>query len=220
MLGLIALALSVGLADSINPSTVAPALYLATGPHAVRRLVLFTLGAFAAYCLGGIVLTAGPGQAILAAIPRPSPEDTHLIEIALGGVALAVAAALWLRRETVAGRVRAEERRTSRSSFFLGAAIMTVELPTAFPYFAVIAAVVGSGEGPVRQLLIILIFNLAFVLPLGVITGLRAVTGPGGERFLLVVRAALDRHAASAIVGVTAILAAVLLIVGTVGLTS
>ena len=43
---------------------------------------------------------------------------------------------------------------------------MAVELPTAFPYFAAIAAIVGSGFDPVRQLMLLLLFNVCFVLPL------------------------------------------------------
>lgn len=220
MVALALFAVSVGLADSVNPSTIGPALYLATGPHATRRLVLFAFGAFAVYCAGGLVLAAGPGRAILATVRRPDPEDTHLLELALGGLAVVVAAMLWLRRDAVARRVRAEERRAARSSFFLGAAIMAVELPTAFPYFAVIAAVVGSGEGTARQLVLIALFNLAFVTPLIAIAVLRATAGPGAERALEHIRGALDRHAATLVVGVTAILAAALLVIGALGLAS
>ena len=48
----------------------------------------------------------------------------------------------------------------------LGASITAVELPTAFPYFAAIAAILGAGLGPVRDLVLLLVFNLCFVLPL------------------------------------------------------
>jgi hypothetical protein len=46
LLELVALVVSVGLADSLNPSTIGPALYLATGPTAVRNVVEFTVGVF------------------------------------------------------------------------------------------------------------------------------------------------------------------------------
>lgn len=218
MLGLVFLALSVGIADSINPSTIGPALYLATRPKATRPLVLFSLGAFAAYCTGGLVLAAGPGRAILAAVHRPDPEDTHLLEVGLGGLALAVAAILWLHRDAVARRVRAEERRAARSSFWLGAAIMAVELPTAFPYFAVVAAVVGSDVGTIREVALVLLFNGAFVAPILAIAALRALAGARAEKLLTRIREALDRHSATLVVGVMVILAAALFVVGSVGL--
>ncbi len=218
MLALVALAVSVGIADSVNPSTIAPALYLATGIDAPRRLMHFTLGVFTVYLAGGIVLVLGPGHALLSAVARPGHRETHLIEIVLGGIALAVAAVLWLRRDGVARRVLAHEHRTARSSFALGAAITSVELPTAFPYFAVVAAVVGSDQSLTRQLVLIVIFNAAFIAPLAAITTLRRLAGPRVERPLASVRARLDRHTGTLIAAVTAVLAAALLLVGAVGL--
>jgi hypothetical protein len=53
VLSLITVALTVGLADSLNPSKVGPALYLAIGKKAVRRVAAFTLGVFAVSFCGG-----------------------------------------------------------------------------------------------------------------------------------------------------------------------
>lgn len=218
MLGLLVLAITVGIADSVNPSTIAPALYLATGLDASRRLLHFTLGVVTVYLAGGIVLVVGPGHALLSLVPRPGHRATHLIELALGGIAFAVAGVLWLRRNGVARRVVAHERGTVRSSFALGAAIMSVELPTAFPYFAVVAAVVGSGQSLTRQVLLIVIFNAAFIAPLGAIAAVRRLAGARVEQPLASVRARLDRHAGALVAGVTAALAVVLLLVGAAGL--
>ncbi len=220
MLTLVALAVSVGIADSLNPSTIAPALYLATGVEASRRLLHFTLGVFTVYLAGGVVLVLGPGHAVLSVVARPGRRETHLIELVLGVVALAVAVALWLRREGVARRVLAHERRTAGSSFALGAAITSVELPTAFPYFAVIAAVVGSDQSLPRQLVLIVVFNAAFIAPLAAITALRRIAGPRAERPLASVRARLDRHTGALVAGVTAVLAVALLLVGALGVVT
>lgn len=220
MLGLILLAVSVGLADSLNPSTIAPALYLATRVDAPRRLVQFTLGVFTVYCAGGLALAAGPGQAILSAVPRPSRYETHLLELGLGGCALAVALVLWLFRDAVAHHVAAREERVARSSFALGAAIMAIELPTAFPYFAVVAAVVGSGQGIVRQLILIVLFNAAFIAPLTAVAALRRLTNPQAERMLVSLRGRIDRHPAALVVSATAVLACALLAIGAVGIAT
>src|SRR5919204_2844699 len=111
MLALAVLALSIGLADSVNPSTIAPALYLATGADAQRRVLRFTLGVFAVYCAGGIAIVAGPGEAVLAAAPRPGPHETHLLELALGGLALAAALGLWCVRDRLSKRLTGLGRR-------------------------------------------------------------------------------------------------------------
>lgn len=217
MVALVALAVSVGLADALNPSTIAPALYLATRADAPRRLLHFTLGVFTVYLAGGIVLVLGPGHALLSLVARPGRRDTHLIELVLGGVALAVAVVLWLRRDGVTRRVLAHERRAAASSFVLGAAIMSVELPTAFPYFAVVAAVVASDQTLTRQLVLIVVFNVAFIAPLAAIAAVRRLAGAKAERPLASVRAQLDRHSGAVVAGVTAVLAIALVLVGAVG---
>jgi hypothetical protein len=60
MVGLTVLVASIGLADSINPSTLVPGLWLAGKPSA-RGLGSFTAGVFATYLTGGLVLVLGPG---------------------------------------------------------------------------------------------------------------------------------------------------------------
>src|SRR5438132_14344586 len=142
MVTLVALVVIVGVFDSVNPSTVGPALYLATRRSDGRGVGAFTVGVFGTSLLGGLVLTLGPGNAIVAALPRPGKHTTALIELCLGVATLLVALGLWLKRGRVARGVRREEHRPARSPLILGAGIMAVELPTAFPYFAVIAAVV------------------------------------------------------------------------------
>ena len=53
-----------------------------------------------------------------------------------------------------------------KSSWILGATITAVELPTAFPYFAAIAAIVGAGTRARARVVLLVMFNLCFVLPL------------------------------------------------------
>jgi cytochrome c biogenesis protein CcdA len=79
---------------------------------------------------------------------------------------LVAAAVLWRRRASLARRALPSPPSERRSALWLGATITGVELPTAFPYFAVIAAVVGSGLDPGRQVILLALYNLAFVLPL------------------------------------------------------
>ena len=112
----------------------------------MRGLIGFIVGAYTLNLVAGILLAVGPGQAILAVIPKPGDETRHLLELITGVALLVVAAGLWIGRERVAHHVTANEGRFDRSSLLVGAGIMLFELPTAVPYFAVIAAVVGSGR--------------------------------------------------------------------------
>jgi cytochrome c biogenesis protein CcdA len=218
VIALALLALSVGAADSLNPSTIAPALYLATGAQPERRVIQFTLGVFAVYCAGGIAIVLGPGEAILAAVPHPGARETHLLELALGGLALGAAAVLWLARDRIRRRLGRPAGRPGRSSFALGAAIMAVELPTAFPYFAVIAALLGSSLDLGRRLVLIVVFNLAFIVPLAAIAAARRLAGARADPSLAAWRARVERHGATLVIAATALLAVALLVVGAVGL--
>ncbi len=194
MLRLIGIAISVGLADSLNPSTLAPALYLAAGPHPRKTVSQFTLGVFSVYLLGGIVIALGPGQLVLALVPRPSLPTRHLLEVAAGVILIVVGVLLWAHRARLATKQLPSFSPDGRGAFLLGATITLVELPTAFPYFAVLAAIVGSGFGILRQLLLIALFNVCFVLPLLGILAVLTFAGAHAQQLLGRARAFLQRH--------------------------
>jgi cytochrome c biogenesis protein CcdA len=115
-------------------------------------------------------------------------------------VLFALAAAAWVGRHRLARSLSGSESARARgagarAAFALGAGIMAVELPTAFPYFGALAAVIGSGASLVAQLLLVVVFNLAFVLPLLAIVGLRVAAGERAEQRLAAARGGLARHA-------------------------
>ena len=194
MLHLAAIVASIGLADSLNPSTIAPALYLASGRHPVARVMEFTIGVFTVYLLGGLLIALGPGELILDLVPRPSYTVRHVIEI-IAGVALIVAACvLWHKRHALGARKAQPIKTGSRSSAILGATISAVELPTAFPYFAAIATIVGSGIGVGRQISLIVLFNVCFVIPLIAIMIVLTVAGDHAQVILAGARKWLRAH--------------------------
>ena len=86
------------------PTTIGPALYLATGEHSSRRVFQFTVGVFAVYLLGGVVIALGPGQLLLSLVPHPKPNVTHAIEIGVGVAMLVAAVLLWRHRHRLSIR--------------------------------------------------------------------------------------------------------------------
>ena len=194
MLRLIGLVVSVGLADSLNPTTIAPALYLATtGEHAARRVAQFTFGVFAVYLVGGAAIALGPGQLLLSLVPKPDADARHVLEVVAGLALLVAAAMVWHSRDRLSSR-RMPEPGSGKSSAMLGATITAIELPTAFPYFAVLAAIIGSGLGPLRQLVLLLLFNVCFVAPLIGIVATLTFAGDHAEHMLTIGRNFLQRH--------------------------
>lgn len=223
MLRLLGIVISIGLADSLNPSTVGPALYMATLEHARRRILQFTLGAFCVYLLGGAVIALGPGQLLLALVPHPRPTVSNILEV-VAGVALLVGAGLliWHRERLGGRRLFGSSSRTAaasgRSSFLLGAGIMTFELPTALPYFAAIAAIVGSGHGIVKQTIALVVFNVCFISPLLVMLVVLDVWGERAQSFLIRTRSYIERRWPE-ILGIAALLAGAFVItLGATGL--
>ena len=195
MLRLIGLMISIGFADSLNPTTIAPALYLATNEKNPRNQVAeFTIAVFAVYLVGGLAVALGPGQLLLALVPRPSKHLGYVLEIVVGVAMLTGAAFLWSYRSQLARREPPEVRTDRRSSAILGATITAVELPTAFPYFAAIAAVVGSGMDVVRQVILIVLFNVCFIAPLLGIIATLTFAGPDATRVLARGREFLERR--------------------------
>ena len=194
MLRLIGIVISIGLADSINPSTVAPALYMAAQPGPRRPLVQFTTGVFLVYFVGGLLIALGPGELVLALVPKPDLVTRHILEVLAGVVLLVVAALLWSHRNRLGKKRLPTFSSQGRASWLIGATIMAVELPTAFPYFTVLAAVVGSDVDLPRKILLILLFNLCFILPQLAMLVLLTVAGPRAEIELVKVSAFLQRR--------------------------
>jgi cytochrome c biogenesis protein CcdA len=96
--------LLLGLGDSLNPTTVGPAMYLATVDHPRRRLAEFLVGFLAVNVAGGLLIMFGPGQLLLDVLPKPKPLTKHIIEIVAGTILIAIAVGLWTGRRTLGRR--------------------------------------------------------------------------------------------------------------------
>jgi cytochrome c biogenesis protein CcdA len=220
MLRLAGLMITIGLADSINPSTIAPALYLATGRHARLRVAEFTLSVFLVYLAGGVMIALGPGQLLRQVLPHPDYEDRAVGELVAGVVLLVAAALTWGRRGRLQQRRLPVPNARRSSSVLLGATITAIELPTAFPYFAAIAAVVGSKFDPARQFGLLLLFNICFVLPLVAIVLTLVFAGHRADRRLANARRFVERKwplVLAILIGIVGLLA---LFLGATGLAA
>ena len=183
MLRRIGLALSVGLADSINPSTVGPALFMATAPRAVARVSQFTAGVFGVNLLAGLVLTIGPGRLLLGLAPHPRGTAKHVIELAAGILLLAAAVGLWFGRRGLA-RHELPTGGGAGSALAAGASIAAIELPTAAAYFAVIGSIVASTATIPEEILLLALYNVAFIAPLLAIIAVLVFAGARAEQML------------------------------------
>jgi cytochrome c biogenesis protein CcdA len=213
------LVVSVALVDSLNPTTIVPALYLATGPRPVRAVLGFTAGFFAVNVLVGVAALV-VGHKLAAYVPHPSPEHLHLGEVVVGVLALAASGILWHRRHTVEGAIASVETRVTRVAPVAGATIAAAELPTALPYFAVVAALAGSHEPTVALIGLVVLFNVIFLAPVVAIALLRALAGPRAVDLLTRARSLLLRYAGVLAALVTLVLGIALVAIGVWGIAS
>jgi cytochrome c biogenesis protein CcdA len=216
MVRLAVVATSVGLADSVDPGTIGPALYLATAPKPARRLTEFTAGAFAVNFVAGLILTTGPGGWLLGLVPRPHGSTKHAIELAAGVVLLGCAAALWLGRERLLRRDLPMP--TGGSAFISGVSIAAIGLPTAIPYLAVIAAIVASSATIPQEVVLIALYNVAFVLPLLAIVIVLLAAGRRAERPLKAIGVWVKRQWPIVLAVLLLLIGSVLVLLGGAGL--
>jgi cytochrome c biogenesis protein CcdA len=218
MLRRVGVAISVGLADSLNPSTVGPALYIATGRQRVWRVTQFTAGVFGVSFVGGLVLTIGPGRLLLGLVPHPQGTVRHVLELVAGVVLLIIAAAIFSGRRSLARRELPGRGGGGSSAFVAGASIAAIELPTAAPYFAVIAGIVASSASVPRQVGLLVLYNVAFVVPLLAIIAVMLCAGRRADRWLQKGGAWLERRWPVVLASLLMFVGSILAVLGGTGL--
>lgn len=208
---------SLALADSVNPVTIALGLYLASGERPHARVAAFTAGVLGVYGLGGAALLLGPGQLLATAVSSSDTRAFHTASV-FAGAGLVILALVIMRRGRSAGITATVQRLGPRSALALGATVTVLDLPTAFPYFAAIAAIANTGAPAGAQVALLAGFNLLYVLPLIAIAVLPAVAGRRWRAFAGRARLGLDRFAPAAVAALTAVMGGGLIVRGADGL--
>jgi cytochrome c biogenesis protein CcdA len=218
VLELALLVVSIGLVDSLNPSTIIPALYLASGAAPARRTLEFAFGVLAVNLVGGAFLLFGPGRIAVDAAPHPGTRAVHLIEVGLGAGAVIAAIVVWLMRARLTSWQARAAHPGQRLAMTSGAVIAALELPTAVPYFAAIAVVGEARIGAVTGLALLALFNLAFIAPLLAIALLGRVAGARRTSGVDRVRQRVLEHLSGAVAILLLLIGWALMGVGAVGL--
>lgn len=173
---------AIAFADCINPTLIGGELFVATGAHPRRRTAVFTLAALTVTFLFGLAFALGLGDLILSLVPRPGVTVKYAL-ITVAGLALTLGGVgVWIRRRALATPKRSgDRRRPGGSAGLLGAGIGGMELLTAFPYFAAIALIAGSGVSDAGNLFLVMLYCFVYGLPLIAIAGVFAVMGVRAE---------------------------------------
>lgn len=186
MPGLALAVMAIALPDSLNPSLIVAAVYLALGQHPFRRTLGFTIAAFVVTLAGGLAIALGLGDLILSLLPKPSKTVKWEILTAVGVGLMCGGVVIFWRRDSLADSEPPSGRQPTGggSAILMGAGIAGVEFLTAFPYFAAIAMVVSSSQSLAAKTFLIILYNVIYVLPLVAIVIVCAVMGERGGRRL------------------------------------
>jgi cytochrome c biogenesis protein CcdA len=212
---------AIALPDSINPSLIGGELLAATGPHPRWRTAAFAVGALTVTFLFGLAFALGLGDLILSILPKPGPTLKYALIAGAGLVLVIGGIVVWVRRGALASSEPAGSIGGSHgSAVFMGAGIAGLELLTAFPYFAAIAMIVGSGVSNAEKLSLLALYCIVYTLPLIVIAALVALMGEGAERRLKPVGEWLFAHWPVIVGPITAAIGVGVLVFGIVQLIS
>ena len=217
MLALALLVASIGLADSLNPSTIVPALWIVSEPRK-PPLGSYIAGVFLVYFAGGLALVLGPGPSLIRALRGVGAPLEHTLELLAGIALLALAVVAWRARREERRHRRALRPTTRTAAFSLGAGIMVVELPTAFVYFGAITAIVAARPAAPGAVSLVLAYNVLFVAPLVAILVARRLAHDRAQVWLVAAEDWLQRSGHLLLSGISAVLGAALLALGVAGM--
>jgi cytochrome c biogenesis protein CcdA len=221
MLKLAVAVVAIALADCVNPSLIGGELFVATGQHPGRQAMAFAAAALTVTFVFGLALALGLGHLILSLVPKPGSTVKYAL-IALAGIALVVGGVvLWIRRRAMVSAEASDDRREPhRPATLMGAGIAGLELLTAFPYFAAVAMIAGSGVSDVGKLSLLVLYCVIYALPLIAIAVVIAVMGERAEHILRPTGDWLFAHWPLVVAPLTAVLGIGVLAFGIVQLSS
>jgi cytochrome c biogenesis protein CcdA len=153
----------------------------------------------------------------LSLLPTPGDRLKHIGAVVAGIALIAGAVALMLARKRLT-RPKPEREssghRRSGSGLLLGGGLALAELPTAFPYFAAIAAIDAAGLSRAGEAVLIVAFNLIFLTPVLLLAALLAFFPSAWDRFVDPFRKWMRAHWPQLVAAVFAVGGVALLVYG------
>jgi len=221
MLKLAVAVVAIALADCINPSLIGGELFVATGEHPGRQTMAFAAAALVVTFVFGFALAVGLGDLILSLVPKPGRTVKYVLIVVAGSVLVCGGAVVWIRRRTLVSTTESDDQpQRHRPAALMGAGIAGLELLTAFPYFAAIAMIVGSGVSNFGKLSLLVLYCVVYALPLIAIAVVIAIMGQRAERLLQPAGGWLSAHWPVVVAPLTAAFGIGVLAFGVVQLSS
>jgi cytochrome c biogenesis protein CcdA len=182
-IALILALISIGLVDSINPSAIVMTIAQLSGrTHVVRNSLAYIVGIFCTYYTLGVVLILAYAKfgSLVSLDVTPittffynPPQWAFTLQGIIGLFTIIYSVFFFKKIENEFKESKTASAKSSiLSSFILGIVITGVEAGTAIPYFGAILTLYLSNIGIAQSLILLVMYNLIFVLPPLCIIGL------------------------------------------------
>ncbi len=199
MVGLLITVVAIALVDAFNLSTIVSCAYLLNTPNPLRRTTSYIAGVFATYYLIGAALLIGFGDRINSFVDRArssTVRDTVMLGFAFALICIAVHH--WIRCTRALSKPFKKTRspRSNRlvTAFWFGVSVTLIDLTTAVPYIAALGSIARTRTHRVAELLILLLYNLIYLLPALALVLARIKWGPQSVRTIERTRIKLSKH--------------------------
>ena len=164
MIGSLLALLGLALLDSLNPSALAMTLYLVTTGAQASRVLTYIAAVFITYFTVGLLLLLGL-TSLLSTFQGALESTAAYIVQAVIGAAMLIYSFSPNKRGEAEAVTKAPRSQGFAAMFLLGVTITTVEFPTAFPYLGAIGILDSLRLPFLGWLLLLLGYNLIFVVP-------------------------------------------------------
>ncbi|MCW4029281.1 MAG: GAP family protein [Candidatus Bathyarchaeota archaeon] len=169
MIELLATLISLALVDCLNPATIATQAFLLIGTEKPKaRAITHAIGVYVAYFMIGFLIIFGLGESLKQLFAFTLGTTEYVILLVLGFVLILFACLM----KTSNGGSRIDRylqkvrTMSPTKTFFFGFFSTFMDIPTAFPYFAAIAILIGVQLSFLGITALLLIYNFIYVLPL------------------------------------------------------
>lgn len=178
MIDLLITLISLALVDCLNPATISTQAFLLIGTQKPqRRAIAHALGVYVSYFLIGFLIVFGLGELLKPLLTYTLGTVEYAILLVVGSVLIFLAYRMNSKDQSTIGKYMDKVRNLSPAkTFFFGFFSTFMDIPTAFPYFAAIALLIGVQLPFMGLTALLLIYDFIYILPLLILVGVYLVT--------------------------------------------
>ena len=179
--------------DSLNPFSIAAMAIVISKTPSLPRGLVFIVGTFLAYHLGGVLILNGWAAALKSLVPLITPQITVVGWTVSALAAMGGAIYLWTKASRAATKSPAPDSPAALMGIF-GFALMSTasDLPTAIPFFGAAPLILATKPSVLGVVAWLGFYCLVYVGPLLLLLCLKLFGGARLEPLLLKINKAMD----------------------------